>query len=244
LPAPQKERPCSALKKSALHPARAGDRAQLSVALTTPRPRTHHRGSRCAVNRPPTFLLEDIGCSLKGGVKVCQRQLVNEMLGPFVAEFDRFGPRWRDTYPVRLPQRPSPFHLGCQIHRTYRDPSRRQVLSSVEQPEMSKRAVILLLVHHPLSDLNQTTVGSFDFLQYLLCVWILFALCALMCKICSFDVLTNTRRHHHLLQHPTLLICLYAAQSSSISRLDEPAWSALTQRREIDSSFSDNFPAR
>jgi hypothetical protein len=115
-----------------------------------------------------------------------------------------------------------------------RDPSRRQVLSSVEQPEMSKRAAILLLVHHPLSHLNQTTVGSFDFLQYLLCVWILFALCALMRTICSFDVLTNTRSHHHLLQHPTLLICLYAAQSSSISRLDEPAWSALTQRREID----------
>jgi hypothetical protein len=143
---------------------------------------------------------------------------------------------------VRLPQRPSPFHLGCQIHRTYRDPSRRQVLSSVEQPEMSKWAVILLLL--PLFDFNQTMVGPFDFLQYLLCVWILFALCALMRTICSFDVLTNTRSHYHLLQRPTLLICLYAAQSSSISRLDEPAWFALTQRREIDSNFSDSFPAR
>jgi hypothetical protein len=73
----------------------------------------------------------------------------------------------------------------------HRDPGRRQVLSSVEHPEMSKWAVILLLV--PLFDFDQATVGAFDFLQYLLCVWILFAICALMRKICSFDVLTNAR---------------------------------------------------
>src|SRR6516162_4267278 len=30
---------------------------------------------------------EDIGSALKGGVNVCQRQLVNEVLGPLVAEF-------------------------------------------------------------------------------------------------------------------------------------------------------------
>src|SRR5262252_6151595 len=35
---------------------------------------------------------EDIGSVLKGGVNVCQRQLVNEVLGPLVTEFVRnFG---------------------------------------------------------------------------------------------------------------------------------------------------------
>jgi hypothetical protein len=66
---------------------------------------------------------------------------------------------------------------------------------------MSKRAIILLQVHHPLFDFNQTIVGPFDFLQYLLCVWISFALCAVTRKFRSFDVLTNTRSHH-LLQRP------------------------------------------
>ena len=32
---------------------------------------------------------EDIGSALKGGVNVCQRQLVNEVLGPLVTEFVR-----------------------------------------------------------------------------------------------------------------------------------------------------------
>ena len=109
---------------------------------------------------------------------------------------------------------------------------------------MSKRAIILLLVHHPHFDFNQTIVGPFDFLQYLLCVWISFALCAVTRKISQLR-----RTHEHSVDityssAPTLLICLYAAQSSSISCLDGAAWSALTQRREIDSSFSDNFPAR
>jgi hypothetical protein len=34
------------------------------------------------------FLSEDIGSVLKGGVKVCQRPLVNEVLGPFPVDFD------------------------------------------------------------------------------------------------------------------------------------------------------------
>jgi hypothetical protein len=35
---------------------------------------------------------EDIGSALKGGVNFCQRQLVNEVLGPLVTEFVRnFG---------------------------------------------------------------------------------------------------------------------------------------------------------
>jgi hypothetical protein len=64
---------------------------------------------------------------------------------------------------------------------------------SVEQPEMSKLAVIWLLVHRPLFELNQTIVGPFDFLQYLLCVWILFGMYALLHKFRSFDVLTQTQ---------------------------------------------------
>jgi hypothetical protein len=55
---------------------------------------------------------------------------------------------------------------------------------------MSKWAVMWLLVPDPLFDFNQTIVGPFDFLQYLLCVWILFAMCALLRKFRSFDVLT------------------------------------------------------
>jgi hypothetical protein len=48
--------------------------------------RTLHR-SRCVLDRPSAFLSEDIGSLLKGGAKVCQRQLVNEVLGPPVTDF-------------------------------------------------------------------------------------------------------------------------------------------------------------
>jgi hypothetical protein len=44
------------------------------MPLTARRPRALHR-------------TEDIGSALKGGVNVCQRQLVNEVLGPLVTEF-------------------------------------------------------------------------------------------------------------------------------------------------------------
>jgi len=67
---------------------------------------------------------------------------------------------------------------------------RSKALSSVEQPEMSKWAVIWLLILRPLFDFSQTIVGPFDFLQYLLCVRILFALGALLRKFPSFDVPT------------------------------------------------------
>src|SRR6516225_9292801 len=50
--------------------------SQLSVPLTTPRLRALHRG-------------KDIGSALKGGVNLCQRQLVNEVLGPLGTEFIR-----------------------------------------------------------------------------------------------------------------------------------------------------------
>jgi hypothetical protein len=63
------------------------ERPELSVALTAPRLRTLHRGSRFVLDRPSGFLSEDIGSALKGGAKVCQRQLVNEALGPLVTQF-------------------------------------------------------------------------------------------------------------------------------------------------------------
>jgi hypothetical protein len=69
----------------------------------------------------------------------------------------------------------------------------RPRIVTVEQPEMSKWTVILLLVHRPFFDFNQTMVGPFDFLKYLPCVWISFALCALTRKIRSFDVLTKAQ---------------------------------------------------
>src|SRR5262249_896235 len=56
-----------------------GRRPQLSMPLMAPGLRALHR-------------VEDIGSALKGGVNVCQRQLVNEVLGPLVTEFVRnFG---------------------------------------------------------------------------------------------------------------------------------------------------------
>jgi hypothetical protein len=62
---------------------------------------------------------------------------------------------------------------------------------TVEQSEMSKWAVILLLVDRPSFDFKQTTIAPFDFLQYLLWLRFAFALRASARKIRSFDVLTN-----------------------------------------------------
>src|SRR6516164_4262254 len=52
----------------------------------------------CATSSPPSrsaralHRAEDIGSALQGGVNVCQRQLVKEVLGPLVTEFIRnFG---------------------------------------------------------------------------------------------------------------------------------------------------------
>jgi hypothetical protein len=52
-----------------------------------PRPRTLLHGSGCILDRLSAFLSEHIGSVLKGGAKVCQRQFVNEVLGPLVTEF-------------------------------------------------------------------------------------------------------------------------------------------------------------
>src|SRR6516165_8143541 len=47
----------------------------------------------CATSSPPSrsaralHRAEDIGSALKGGVNVCQRQLINEVLGPLVTQF-------------------------------------------------------------------------------------------------------------------------------------------------------------
>jgi hypothetical protein len=57
------------------------------VALTASRLRTLHGGTRSGVDRVTPFLFEDVGSPLNGGAKVCQRQLVNEVLGPFVTQF-------------------------------------------------------------------------------------------------------------------------------------------------------------
>ena len=62
------------------------DEFSLRRRFSAPHLRILHRGSRCVVNRLSPFLSEDIGSALKGGVKVCQRQLVNEVLGPLVAQ--------------------------------------------------------------------------------------------------------------------------------------------------------------
>jgi len=45
---------------------------------------TLHHGSRCFSTDRRAFLFENIGSVLKEGAKVCQRQLINEMLGPLI----------------------------------------------------------------------------------------------------------------------------------------------------------------
>jgi hypothetical protein len=46
----------------------------------------HRRQSLSCILSLPLVLSEDSGSALKGGVKVGQRQLVNEVLGPLVTE--------------------------------------------------------------------------------------------------------------------------------------------------------------
>ena len=64
-----------------------------------------------------SFLFKDPGSVLKGGVKVCQRQLVNEVLGPR-SSFAILAARTRHLISVAQIQ-PSRSHLGCQTHQTY-----------------------------------------------------------------------------------------------------------------------------
>jgi len=75
----------------------------------------------CVVTRLSSFLSEDIGSALKGGAKVCQRQLVNEVLGPLVTQFALNLVR-EDATPVQRG-----FHggllesrLGRRTHQTQR----------------------------------------------------------------------------------------------------------------------------
>jgi hypothetical protein len=71
------------------------DCPQLAMALTAPRLRALHRA-------------EDIGSAFKRAVNVCQRQLVNEVLGPLVTEFVRnFGRE--GTTPIQRGPNASPF---------------------------------------------------------------------------------------------------------------------------------------
>jgi hypothetical protein len=62
---------------------------RLKLSLTLPRPQTLLPGSRCIIDWLSAFLSEDIGSLLKRDEEVCQRQLVNEVLGPLVTEFAR-----------------------------------------------------------------------------------------------------------------------------------------------------------
>src|SRR5262245_13222733 len=69
---------------------------------------------------------------------------------------------------------------------------------------MSNWTIILLLVHHPLFDFDQTIVGPFDFVQYLLCLSVSFAHCAVTRTFGSFDVLTNAPSEGIFVRHPHL----------------------------------------
>ena len=60
-----------------------------------------------------------------------------------------------------------------------------------------------MLVHHPLFEFDQTIVGPFDFMQYLLCLSVSFAVCALTRTFRSFDALTNAQWYGHFVIHKT-----------------------------------------
>ena len=88
------------------HQPRRPDRPQLSVALRMRRLRTIYRA-------------ENIGNVLKRVVNVCQREFVNEVLGPLVTEFVlQFWPRGRETDSARFPRRSSRPHVGGQTRQT------------------------------------------------------------------------------------------------------------------------------
>ena len=87
--------------------------SRLSVALTIPHLRTASPREEVCRHRLSAFLLEDISSALKGGVKVCQRQLVNEAARvPSYRVRSQFELRGRDTGSARLPPWPSRSHLG------------------------------------------------------------------------------------------------------------------------------------
>jgi hypothetical protein len=119
------------------------------VALTAPRLRTLDRGSRRVLDRLSAFLSEDIGSALKGGAKVCQHQLVNEVLRLLVTEFViNFGRKYADTYSARLPELPSLSHPGCQTHQTtVRSPTSRDKIHR-DQDSSATEAATFCDGHH------------------------------------------------------------------------------------------------
>ena len=63
------------------------------------------------------YRAENIGDVLKRVVNVCQREFVNEVLGPLVTEFVcNFGRE--DARPIQLLRRPSRSHVGGQPRQT------------------------------------------------------------------------------------------------------------------------------
>jgi hypothetical protein len=72
------ESAAAALKK-VLDQARQSAELISGIIGGAPRPQSLDRGSRRVLDRLSAFLSEDIGGALKGGVKVCQGTLVNEL---------------------------------------------------------------------------------------------------------------------------------------------------------------------
>jgi len=69
---------------------------------------------------PPPQGKRTKGSHFKGGVNVCQRQLVNEVLGPLVTEFvPNFGREDTTPYQRGLECQPSQSCPGHQTHQTY-----------------------------------------------------------------------------------------------------------------------------
>src|SRR5262249_10911009 len=74
-------------------PPRPADGEAASTRTLRPSARGRATWQACATSSPlprsarVLHRAEDIGSALKGGVNVCQRQLVKEVLGPLVTEF-------------------------------------------------------------------------------------------------------------------------------------------------------------
>jgi hypothetical protein len=93
--------------------------------------------------------------------------------------------------------------LGIIIWVPSPEPSRRQPIVRWTSRNAQMGGYVVT-GRHPLLDFNQKIVGSFDFLQYLLCLWILRGMCASLRKLHSFNVLTQSQWRPIIAEGPSL----------------------------------------
>src|SRR5262245_55233219 len=99
---------------------------------------------------PALHRAEDIGSALKRGVNVCQRQLVNEVLGPLVTEFVRNFGREGAT-PIQLGPNVSLFGRVQAVKLVGRDPQGVGVQVHYDEGVGAARLAAILAGESPVS---------------------------------------------------------------------------------------------